>query len=86
MLQYIFCFLETLCVRPSVGRFLGNLFFNWVVRSTVCLRSSDPFYVVTDYIKWVTTSWTFGIIHSSTCPSVGLGPVAIRPLHTSEKS
>ena len=25
---------------------------------TVCPRSSDPFYVVTYYIKWVTTSWT----------------------------
>ena len=23
--------------------------------STVCPRSSDPFYVVTNYIKWVTT-------------------------------
>ena len=28
---------------------------------TVCPRSSDPFYVVTYYIEWVTTSWT----HSS---------------------
>ena len=26
--------------------------------STVCPRSSDPFYKVTYYIKWVTTSWT----------------------------
>ena len=26
---------------------------------TVCLRSSDPFYVVIYYIKWVTTSWTY---------------------------
>ena len=25
---------------------------------TVCPRSSDPFYVVTYYIKWVTTSRT----------------------------
>ena len=24
----------------------------------ICLRSSDLFYVVTYYIKWVTTSWT----------------------------
>ena len=28
---------------------------------TVCPRSSDPFYVVTYYIKWVTTSWTYSI-------------------------
>ena len=25
---------------------------------TVCPGSSDPFYIVTYYIKWVTTSWT----------------------------
>ena len=25
---------------------------------TVCPRSSDPFYVVPYYMKWVTTSWT----------------------------
>ena len=24
----------------------------------VCPRSSDPFYIVTYYIRWVTTSWT----------------------------
>ena len=29
---------------------------------TVCPRSSDQFYVVTYYIKWVTTSWTHSII------------------------
>ena len=27
-------------------------------KSTVSPRSSDPFYIVTYYIKWVTTSWT----------------------------
>ena len=26
---------------------------------TVCSGSSDPFYVVTQYIKWSTTSWTY---------------------------
>ena len=28
---------------------------------TVCPRGSDPFYIVSYYIKWVTSSWT----HSS---------------------
>ena len=28
---------------------------------TVCPRNSEPFYVVTYYIKWVTTSWTYSI-------------------------
>ena len=26
---------------------------------TICLRSSDPFNIVTYHIKWVTTSWTY---------------------------
>ena len=26
-------------------------------------RSSDPFYIVTYYIDWVTTSWTDSIIN-----------------------
>ena len=26
---------------------------------TVCPGNSDPFYIVTYYIKWVTTSWTY---------------------------
>ena len=31
---------------------------------TVCPRSSDPFYMATHYIKWVTISWTDGITDS----------------------
>ena len=26
---------------------------------TVCPISSDPFYIVSYYMKWVTTSWTY---------------------------
>ena len=37
----------------------------WILCSylldTMCPRSSDPFYIVSSYIKWVTTSWTHGI-------------------------
>ena len=29
---------------------------------TVCPRTSCPFYVVTYYIKWVTTSWTHSML------------------------
>ena len=29
---------------------------------TVCPRGSDPFYIVSYYIKWATTSWTHSII------------------------
>ena len=28
-------------------------------QNTVCSVSSDPFYIVTYYIRWVTTSWTY---------------------------
>ena len=28
---------------------------------TICPRSSDPFYIASYYIKWVTTSWTHSI-------------------------
>ena len=31
----------------------------WPRLSTMCPRSSDPFYVVTYYMKLVTTSWTY---------------------------
>ena len=30
----------------------------FVVKEYECPRSSDSFYIVTYYIKWVTTSWT----------------------------
>ena len=32
------------------------------MKINVCRRSSDPFYVVRSYIKWVTTSWTYSIL------------------------
>ena len=31
---------------------------------TVCPRSSDQFYIVTYYIRWDTTSWTYSIFHN----------------------
>ena len=29
-----------------------------LTKSTLCPRSCDPFYIVTNYIKGLTTSWT----------------------------
>ena len=29
---------------------------------TVCPRSSDPFYLVAYYMKWITTSCTYSIL------------------------
>ena len=31
----------------------------WSQFGNVCPKSSDPFYIITYYIKWVTTSWTY---------------------------
>ena len=39
------------------ARYLVN---SAIKKDTVCPRSSDPFYIVTYCIKWVTTSWTDG--------------------------
>ena len=40
-----------------------NLFFYmFVVFITVCPGSSDPFYIVSYYMKWVITSWTFNTL------------------------
>ena len=36
--------------------------FSRALNSTICPRSSDPFCIVTYYIKWVTTSWTHSTI------------------------
>ena len=34
----------------------------FVVFITVCPGSSDPFYIVSYYMKWVITSWTFNTL------------------------
>ena len=34
----------------------------WRMFLTICRRSSDPFYIINHYIKWVTTSWTHSIL------------------------
>ena len=37
-----------------------KLFFFSIHEYCVCLGNSDPFHIVTFYIKWVTTSWGAG--------------------------
>ena len=32
------------------------------IYTTVCPRSSGPFYVVINYIKWVTNYWTYSTL------------------------
>ena len=39
---------------------------------TVCPEISDPFYTVSYYIKWVTTSWTYSTM-DRTKSNVGYG-------------
>ena len=48
-------------LRPVLCLPYGCVF----VRDTVCPRSSDRFCIVTYYIKWVTTSWTYSKIKRS---------------------
>ena len=41
---------------------------------TVCPRSSDPFYIVIYYIKWVTTYWTYStMLWTGSCTADPLG-------------
>ena len=56
-LSLVLCYL--ILYRLSSGK-LHNI-RRLILRDTVCPGSSDPFYIVSCYIKWVTTSWT----HSS---------------------
>ena len=51
-------------VRRAAGEETGTKHCNQLIpgrhgsQDTTCPRSSDPFHIVTYYIKWVTTSWT----------------------------
>ena len=51
----IFFWLEPESFFKALIQFIKGL------RDTVCARSSDKFYIVTYYMKWVTTSWTYSI-------------------------
>ena len=47
-----------LTVLPAVAGLSRSSILSRYIYDTVCPRSSDKFYIVTYYIKWVTTSWT----------------------------
>ena len=57
----------------QVELFFGNFFYNkwynkvfftsnFVLSHTVCPRSLDPIYIVSNYIKWFKTSWTYSTL------------------------
>ena len=88
---YVSCVILTLqnFARPQVGAvsFAQSLrhrshrcFF--FIKGTICPKSSDPFYIVTYYIKWVTTSWTDSINQNCTClqtiPQAGANDTPIK--------
>ena len=61
-LQSLFCFVLTIDVLVLTDFIITqyiNILFLHVKTDTVSPRSSDPFYLFTDYIKWVSTSWTY---------------------------
>mgnify|MGYP007023201260 CR=1 FL=1 len=51
-------------LRSSVEEFHNKWNRVWRTMGTVCPRSSYPFYLVSYYMKWVTTSWTFSSLYS----------------------
>ena len=57
-------FVHYILVLVSLSGLLFLLIHQYVdtMVITVCPGSSDPFYVVSYYIKWVTTSWTYSIL------------------------
>ena len=43
---------------------------------TICQGSSDPYYIITIYMKWVTTSWTYSMqIDKTVCHRI----IFVRP-------
>ena len=41
----------------------------------MCPRSSDPFYIVSYYIKWVTTTWTHSMLNMFTFDELSVSPL-----------
>ena len=50
---------------PGSTMSLNEVNHSHSINYTVCPGSSDPFYIVTYYIKWVTTSWTHSMSKKS---------------------
>ena len=50
-------------MRTNLPRlyFVAGFLYQMVLQYSICPGSSDPIYVITYYVKWVTSSWT----HSS---------------------
>ena len=52
----------TIIKKDPVPQQKTNRIQKCIIAVSVFPRSSNPFYVVICYIKWVTTSWTYSII------------------------
>ena len=57
----LFPIFTTMCLCRSATK---HMTLETCFISTICPGSSDPFYIVSYYIKWVTTSWTYSIDES----------------------
>ena len=65
--------------KQIVLKILKNIFFkrNLLLKQfkyifiTACQRGSDSFYIITYYIKWVTTSWPYSK-EKTLCPIIVL--------------
>ena len=72
-------------VNRSVSEYFSIEFTIGRLIATVCPGSSDPFYIVTYYIKWITTSWTYSIILTQSLiydPLYWYQRVKLNPLRT----
>ena len=49
-------------MAPYLHPYISELPSN---KGTVCPGSSDPFHIVSYYIKWVTTSWTYSTMETT---------------------
>ena len=52
---------------PDSSRIMSRERWFFITTTTVCPRSSDPLYLVSYYIKWVTTSWTYSMSDLQSC-------------------
>ena len=58
--MYVSC--VELMVLPVEPHKVGEHLVDVSVSSTICPRSLDPFYIVSYYINWAMTSWTYSFV------------------------
>ena len=68
-IQYILWFMILMGRKPPVWSLWYDL-TKHLIQYTVCPGNSDPVYIVSYYINWVTTSWTYSMLNKNTVTPV----------------